>query len=251
MIRVFTRLLPLVALALWLSSCGPTYFLTMKPSRSSGEWAHGREVARQQHDSLDVRLSFVRYEPNQLVFEAEFRNNSDSAVLISPAAFYFQPIATQPVASTTAMGLLPGRVPAVDPELRLAELDRRAEEETRKATRAGILQFATTVACIALDVSSIGRKETSSQFQARQTLSATLPVAFAAARIEHSMAADELSAEAGIMADQALRKTTLEPGFKVRGTVYFPRCDQADLLRLTMPVRQQPVIFDFSQQRSK
>ena len=73
------------------TACAPTYQLGMKPARPSGLFTDGREQVQALADSVEVRLSFVCFEPTRVVFEAEYRNPTSPPLVIDPAAFRYEP----------------------------------------------------------------------------------------------------------------------------------------------------------------
>lgn len=84
------RSLPLLALTVLTTACAPTYQLGLKPAQSTNLFVEGREQALAPADSVEVRLSFVCYEPTRGVFEAEYRNPTRHALVAEPAAFRYE-----------------------------------------------------------------------------------------------------------------------------------------------------------------
>jgi hypothetical protein len=70
-------------------------------------------------------------------------------------------------------------------------------------------------------------------------------------RLEHSSAALQAQGQKQDVEARLLRKNTLLPGQGIRGYVYFPRTDKADVLRLSLPLRAQPLALSYSQLRSR
>lgn len=276
---LYFRLVPLLALVGLATACAPTYQLGLKPARATGLWAEGREQARAQTDSVEVRLSFVCYEPTRVVFEAEYRNPTTRALVVDPAAFRYEasrlpapalpagqrakrpkPLpgteVTAAVAAASAWLPLPPLPPqpvaAFDPEPEITALHDRAESEAIKAARVDWLGLALSVASLATDVASIGKRETEAQFQARAAINdvaVTYNVLSATTKIEHAVAAEVLQQRAAQLQDFALRKVTLAPGQQVRGYLYFPRYDAADGFVVTAPVGSRTVPLEFAQTR--
>ena len=277
----FFTLRPLrwLALAGLATACAPTYQLGLKPARPTGLFAEGREQVQAVADTVEVRLSFVCYEPTRVVFEAEYRNPTRHALVVDPAAFQyeasrrpapaFEPHARRPkplpgtevtaavAAASMALPLppLPPRpVPAFDPEPEITYLRATAAKEATKAARFDWLGLALGAASLATDVASIGRRETAAQFQSRAAIhdaAVTYNAISAATKIEHALAADVLQQRAAHLQDYALRKVTLTPGQQVRGYLYFPRYDAADALLVKAPVGSRVVPLEFAQVRRR
>jgi hypothetical protein len=60
-----------------------------------------------------------------------------------------------------------------------------------------------------------------------------------------------MQARAADLQEYALRKVTLEPGFEVKGYLYFPRYDAADALIVKAPVGAATVPLEFKQVRTR
>jgi len=270
--------LALVGLA---TACAPTYQLGLRPAQPSGLFAEGREQAKAMADSVEVRLSFVCYEPTRVVFEAEYRNPTRRALTIDPAAFRYEasrqaaplpapgqkakrpkPLPGTEVTAAVAAAsmalplppLPPQPVAAFDPEPEITALRERAEREADKAARIDWLGVALGVASVASDVASIGRRETAAQYQSRAAVhdvAVTYNTISAATKIEHAVMAEVMHARAANLQEYALRKVTLEPGQQVRGYLYFPRYDAADALVVKAPVGTAVVPLEFAQVRKR
>ncbi|WP_046244701.1 hypothetical protein [Hymenobacter terrenus] len=282
MLSLYFRRLQLLALVgLATTACAPTYQLGMKPARSTGLFVEGREQALATADSVEVRLSFVCYEPTRIVFEAEYRNPTHHSLVVAPAAFQYQatrlpapaPLAGQkvkrpkplPGAEVTAavaaasmslpLPALPSRpIAAFDPEPEIASLRATADKEAAKAARIDWFGIALGVASIATDVASIGKRETVAQYQTRTSLrdaAVTYSFISAATKVEHAAAAEVMQQRAANLQEYALRKVTLEPGQEVRGYLYFPRYDAADGLVIKAPVDSTTVPLEFVQVRRR
>ena len=277
----YLRSLSLLVLFGLATACAPTYQLGLKPARATGLWAEGREQARAQTDSVEVRLSFVCYEPTRVVFEAEYRNPTARALVIDPAAFRYEasrlpapalpagqqakrpkPLrgteVTAAVAAASAWLPLPPLpsqpVAAFDPEPEINALRDRAESAAIKAARFDWLGLALGVASLATDVASIGKRETVAQVQTRAAindLAVTYNVISAATKMEHAIVAEVLQQRAAHLQEYALRKVTLAPGQQVRGYLYFPRYDAADALVVKAPVGTRVVPLEFAQVRRR
>lgn len=248
--RFLLKTMAALVCAAALPACGPSYYLAMHPSNGSGTWADGAEIARQQHDSLDVRLSFARYEAGQLVFEAELRNGSARALTVGPTDFYVQPVATQPVASAAPAPALPSRLTAFDPEPRLQGLQRQVEHEAGDATRVTTAEVLTDLSHMAENVAAIKKKETKDEINARETKHQRENDYFTRQRLEAAAAAGQHRAQLEELRTQALRRATVEPGRTLRGYVYFPRIDLADVIRVSAPGLVPGTTLDFTQTRS-
>ena len=281
MLPFYFRSLRWLALAGLVTACAPTYQLGLKPAKPSGLFAEGREQAQAVADSVEVRLSFVCYEPTRVVFEAEYRNPTHRSLVVDPAAFRYQPSrlpapaptpgqkakrpkplrgaeVTAAVAAASAwlpLPPLPSKgIAAFDPEPEITSLRATADREAAKAARIDWFGLALGLASIATDVASISKRETVAQYQSRAAIhdaAVAYNVISAANKVEHAVAADVLQQRAAHLQDYALRKVTLEPGQQVRGYLYFPRYDAADGLVVKAPVGSNVAPMEFVQVRRR
>ncbi|HEX8328054.1 MAG TPA: hypothetical protein VF629_10980 [Hymenobacter sp.] len=269
-----------LALAGLASACAPTYQLGLKPATPTGLYAEGREQAQAVADSVEVRLSFVCYEPTRVVFEAEYRNPTRRSLVVDPAAFKYEanrmpapaapgrkakrpkPLPGAEVTAAVAAAsmslplppLPPQAVAAFDPEPEITTLRERAEKAARKAARIDWLGLALGAASLATDVASIGKKETEAQYQRRAAIhdaAVTYNVLSTAVKIEQAVASEVMHQRAAMLEEYALRKVTLAPGEQVRGYLYFPRYDAADGFVLKAPVGSGVVPLEFAQVRKR
>ncbi|SFP73454.1 hypothetical protein [Hymenobacter arizonensis] len=273
----------LAVLGLASTACAPTYELGLKPAQSSGLFKEGREQVLAVADSVEVRLSFVCYEGARVVFEAEYYNPTKRNLIVDPAAFQYQAsrLAPAPVpegqkkakrpkplpgtevtaavaAASMALPLPPlppQAVAAFDPEPEITALKERAEKEAIKAARIDWFGVALSVASIATDVASItNSKETRAQYETRAAIrdaAFTYNSISSATKIGRAVAAEVMQARAADLQEYALRKVTLEPGYRVQGYLYFPRYDAADGLVVKAPVGSNAVPLEFVQVRRR
>ncbi|MCC3152330.1 hypothetical protein Q3A66_03615 [Hymenobacter sp. BT770] len=273
------QLLALVGLA--TTACAPTYQLGLKPAQPKGRNNEGREQALAVGDSVEVRLSFVCYEPTRVVFEAEYFNPTKRTLVIDPAAFQYQasrlpapapapgqkakrpkPLPGAEVTAAVAAAsmalplppLPPQAVSAFDPEPEIMALAERAKKEADKAARIDWFGLALGAASLATDVASIGKRETAQQYQSRAAIhdaAVTYSAISTAAKIGHAVAAEAMHERAANLQEFALRKVSLAPGYQVRGYLYFPRYDAADGLVVQAPVGRSAVPLEFVQVRTR
>ena len=254
------------------TSCAPTYLLGVQPAAPHTLFASGPPQAEAQADSVAVSLNFLGYEPDYVVFNAEYHNNSRRPIEIMPTAFAYAPVRTAGVVPPTQrvqrgervpaavaaatqqaawLALPPAPLPALDPEPQIVHLQNGATQEAAKASRpdwAGVALFAVA---LGVDIAAAGRRtETYSQAQARAAIHQVAWVYNAVStsnRVRHATTAGALAQRADMLSQYSLRRLVLQPGQQVRGYVYLPRFDQADGLQVVAPVGQRQVALDFVQ----
>ena len=271
MLRRHYRSLAFAALALAAASCAPSYMLAVKPAQPNTLFASGQPQVEASADQVSLRLNFLGYEPDWVVLNAEYRNDSRQPVTIDPTAFRYEPLretataragvrvqrgALVPAATAAASqratwpALPAAPLPAFNPEAHISQLQDNAAREANRARRPDWVGVALFVAAVGSDVASLGRYETLAQARTSATLhdiAWTYNAISSANKLHHAVTAEVLAQRAQQLSEYALRTVTLQPGQQVRGYVYLPRFDAADGLRVLAPVGRQQVALNFVQ----
>ena len=267
-------LLPLLAVATF--GCAPSYQLGVQPAHPHSLFASGQPVAEAAADSVALSLRFLGYEPDYLVFDAEYRNDSPWPIEISPTAFAYAPVRAAGVVPPTQRirhgervpaavaaasqhfawpKLPPAPLPALDPEPQIVQLQNGAAKEATKASRPDWIGVALFAVALGADIASTTRRaETLEQAQARVAIhnaAWAYNTISTANRVRHAATADVLAARAEQLREYALRRVTLLPGQQVRGYVYLPRFDHADGLQVLAPVGRRQVALSFVQSHQR
>jgi hypothetical protein len=274
-VRYACRLLaPLLAFA--TIGCAPSYMLGVQPAQPNSLFASGQPAAEAAADSVALRLNFLGYEPEYLVFNAEYYNESRRPIEIVPEAFAYAPLRQAGVVPPTqrirhgervpaAVAAATQRLPwpalppapllALDPEPQIAQLQKDASREATKASRTDWVSIALFAVALGTDIASTTRRsETLEQAQARAVIH---NVAWAyntvstANRVRHAATAEVLAQRAAQLSEYALRRVVLQPGQQVRGYVYLPRFDHADGLEVLALVGRQQVALSFVQSHQR
>ena len=259
------------ALTLAASSCAPSYMLGVKPAQPNTLFASGQPQVEASADQVSLRLNFLGYEPEWIVLNAEYRNNSGRPVTIDPTAFRYEPLretavaragvrvqrgALVPAVAAAASQHAPwpalpaAPLPAFNPEAHINQLQDGAAREANRARRTDWVGVALFVAAVGSDVASLGRYDSPAQARTSATLhdiAWTYNAISSANKLRHAVTAEVLAQRAQQLSEYALRTVTLQPGEQVRGYVYLPRFDDADGLRVLAPVGQQQVALNFVQ----
>ena len=261
---------PLLGLA--TASCAPSYLLGVQPATPHTLFASGEPQVEAAADSVALGLRFLGYEPDWLVFEAEYHNDSRRPIAIEPAAFASVPLRAAelpagrphvqrgervPAAVAAASqhaawpALPPAPLLALDPEPSIDQLQQGANREAARASRPDWVGLALFAVALGADIASSTRHyETISQARGRATLH---EVAWAynaissSNRVRHAATAEAMAQRAEQLRGYALRRGTLPPGQQARGYVYLPRFDAADGVRVLAPLGHSPVALDFVQ----
>ena len=214
MIRLLSSLALAAGCCLLLPACSSTTYLALRPAQGSGEWRDGYELATTAQDSIRLNVKFVRYEGTQVVFWFGIDNQSSRPVLVAPESFAYLPVAMYLPRGETYLPYFKNAVAAVNPEGKLNAITQDLSQNLQ-ASRGSDLLLTPNYAV-----------------QTR--------IAGATGAVENRLERTEAEA-------QLLRKNTLPAGKTLTGLVYFPRTDNADALRFTVPMRTQPMEVEYRQ----
>lgn len=277
MVLRYTCRLLVSLLAAATTGCAPSYLLGVQPAQPHTLFASGELAAEAVADSVGLRLNFLGYEPEYLVFNAEYRNDSRRPIEIAPTAFAYAPVRAASVAPPTqriqhgervpaavaaATQQLswpappPAPLPALDPEPQLAQLEDGASHEAQKASRTDWVSIALFAVALGTDIASTTRRrpETIDQAQVRAAIhnaAWAYQAVSTANRVRHAATAEALAQRAGQLREYALRYVILQPGQQARGYVYLPRFDHADGLDVLAPVGRRQVALSFVQSHQR
>ena len=268
--NLYLRLL--LGLSALAPACTPTYLLGVRPAAPGTLFVRDAPPPEARADSIALALRFAGYEPEWLVFEAEYHNESRRVYTVDPVDFAAVParaaevlppgrrvrrgeLVPAAVAAATARApwpLLPPRpLPALNPEPDIQNLQATADREAAKANRTDWLGIALLAVAVGTDIASSTRtRETYGQAQSRAAIhdiAWTYNAISGGNRVRHAATAEAMARRAAQLRDYALRRTSLRPGQQVRGYVYLPRFDPADGLRVLAPLGNSQAAFDFVQ----
>ncbi len=251
-------ILALSTLALAGCFVSPKPVYRLRPVAGETRWLNGAEVVRNADDSVEVAASFLRQEGNELVFEVEIANFKYAQILVDPAAFYYQPVITgkdtlyRSGGGYAVQGEEKDRVSsrkifAIDPEARLLEIDQKSSRE--QAGYAMNIAVNTTLSLLDLfaDIATLGKEKTAEEIAEDTRYDLQRETDRIETEIDHENRVRQFSSVREKWEFETLRKTTLNPGESVIGTVYFPVHRQAKYVKLHFPVGESKTEFSFRQ----
>lgn len=156
--------------------------------------------------------------------------------LVDPAAMYVVPLngKYEPVKSDV--------IHVVDPEKQIAELDQKlAVNKSNRKAHVGLALLAAGID-IATGISAVSDNNPR-HVHIRTNL---FPYALAAGA-ENKMVASDLNQLRDTWRTTTLRKTSLKPGFSMRGKVLVPVIPEASYIQLVVPVDNELVRLNFMQ----
>ncbi|OON68601.1 hypothetical protein [Hymenobacter sp. CRA2] len=246
-LRLFKTALTASSLAL-LGACAPSYFVLVKPAATNGRLSDGMEVVASKADSLDVRLGVVSTTGQWLEFDVTVQNRSTRPVVVAPETFYLD--AYGATSGGTVVATAPLRVQAENPERNIQTLQQQAQYHEQKSTARPAGEMLSSLANLIDDFSGKRRRETEQQRTSRETNRQAEVARYEQERTNHAVQAASAREEARQLEANLLRKTTVAPGYALRGRVRFRRyTDAATRLRVVTPVAGRELAAEFSQQR--
>lgn len=238
--RAVTRLLSASLLVL-LAACvrPPEPNPQLQPVQPVDRWLRGKAYLKEVQGGLEVRAAFEDAGPGALLFDVVVANRGTAPVLVAPEQF-------QCVLGGLPEGsLAPREYAAVDPEVMIQQLGRasaatQAAKGTTHAFRGVFL-----LADLADTLTSSTQRSAREQREIRQDNRETVRDMEAADRNADARLSG-LAAQRRHWEEDCIRKTTLDPGYGLRGKVVFHLDSRrAGKVALRLPVGPQAFQFDF------
>lgn len=221
----------LLLVIILLTGCtvAPKPVYRAQPDKGSGVWNNGQELAQTQDGGLEMVMVFDSFRCGLLVFNMEFQNNCTETLTVDPAAFF--------LAEVREMGeddALPRY--AQDPEKVLLQNDlARSRAVARRETQQNadsFFSFASLVADLATDDSVLTEQQKQTHLQQDQEIELMQIRELQ----EHRQTMQSLQKNEYLWQNQALRKTTLQPGQSIGGEVLFNPRGLAGKFDVSCPV---------------
>jgi hypothetical protein len=207
----------------------------LSPEVEWTSWLLGREYAGLPVDSFEVVIAFDRTIGKSIVFDIEITNNSSKSILVSPEEFYYIPMRSLDDRDSSL------QIFAFNPENELLEIDKKVSRENASYASATATDAIFAVLELAEDIAAPNQGDLDEEIQEG--------VAREINRNEqeqtHHARVTNLSDLRAEWEMQALRKTTVDPDYQIRGRLHFPVTKNARFLRLSIPVgeNRETVLF--------
>lgn len=211
-----------------LQACAvPQPVSRLAPLEDNYEWLNGTEnLYFSTKDQLEVELQYIRSTPAYLLFEVGVRNLTDKTVLLDPTKFSMLPLMND---SLSANGLA---VFAVNPENQLLELDIQSNREVAEQTNEAGMELLSQGLNLASDIASIGQEKNAEEVEQEELERQQRRENYEVSQAESDIRLQSLDDRRHFWANRTLRKTSLKPGYEIRGTVFFPRNNKVTFLEI-------------------
>lgn len=221
---------------LFFSCSTPKSLVKLEPTQDATKWLYGQEFARDSVAGIIYEAGFDQIvEPNYL-FDFDITNRSNLEILIDPQNFYYIPLndSLQPIANEFYY--------ALDPEKEILDIEKRLSitEARRKSS------IALSIVGLGVDIATAAITATDHNPHndyIRTDMFNTVQIGNVANEFE----AADLTELRDSWSQSTIRKTTLEPGFSMKGKVFFPFFPKAKYLQFVLPVDDQQVQILFQQ----
>lgn len=254
--KYLTKSLHLLWVVFLLSSCAQP-LLKLSPVADKFIWNDGKQVVKQETDSLKVVTSFDGELGDYLVFDTEVFNRTKRSITFNPTDFTGVMLnQQQDTIRLRNLNDAPAYYLAADPDQKLLETDlamRKAEARLKRARVIGALLLVANVAADVATASSTKNKSDREWFRERNFFANNynlIGASQAVSNINYQESMGRLMHEKGNWQAETMRRTTLLPGESLRGFIYIQKYKGATFLRLDYQseLSPKPVSFLFRQE---
>lgn len=228
-----------------LTSCfSPKAVIRLKADEPKTTWDKGKEFISYKLGEYEVHTSYYGANDKNLIFDIEVVNNNGEEFLVAPENIKL--FTGQWNNATQSIKYNDNAVHALDPELELLNIDLANSKAEAASKNAGVAAVAIFAAAIPLAIVAAKSDAENSNSNDENDVSNTELVE---AGVDVALTANAVNQESQMAQIQsmndskytwetvALRKTTLSPGYSIRGLVFFPIPDtNFRKLRIDIPV---------------
>lgn len=235
-------LLSAFVLSILVSCATPQAIIRMQPTDKNVKWFYGQAFASDTLLGIVVQAAFERATSDYNIFSLSFTNNSNMDYLVDPSTFYFEDVSTNT--------LNPHIIKAIDPESILLDIDKQISQndaDIKNARISGAIITGTLVAAtVALAVSDDDRPNHNRHNDPDLFIAAPI-IIDNGNNYSNEVNISPLEQKRDTWETSTIRKTTLEPKYKVEGKIFFHRFEKPGIYNLIIPVDDQIINIQFMQ----
>ena len=192
------------------------------PLEENNKWWYGRQIIElPENDGVTMDLIFQKSTPQYLILDVSIQNRSDQTVLVDPLQFYMVPLERDTLRSVAPP------IVALNPEIVLLNLDRSESREIAEAQNSAYLEILSLTLDLASDISSIGEDEDSEvraqELEEREIRREDYEVE----QVNRDYRLGSLDEQRDYWENASIRKTSLDPGYELKGSLFFSRENKA------------------------
>jgi len=223
----------------------PSPIYRLSPLSDNTFWLFGQEYTRAANENMEIAIAFERMIDENIIFDVEISNISNQTILISPENFYYLPVDS----IGTAGGHPKTKILAVDPEIKLQEIDLEISKKTAKYRSDTGTDAAISLLDLIADMSTMGKEKTREESEKENQEDMD--------REESKYIRDEtykseifnLNALRDEWELSTIRKTSLLPDTYMQGRLFFPYRTGIKYMKIYIPVNDDLLTFTFLVER--
>lgn len=206
-----------VSIIYLLNSCASIPVATMQPINTETTYNWGKEVVSMNKNEVYINVAFLRSTDAYFLFEIELQNASGKTILASPETFFYQ------VMLADTLEPLGNRFPAVNPEIKLLEINKAEARENADSKTSYLLEFTSAVTNTVSDLSNINEQRTQEEIDKEEEEREERRNDYEMEEIERSLTFQSLNEKRDFWQNKVFRKTHIPHGYSLKGQVAFNR----------------------------
>ena len=225
-----------ISLLIFQSCSAPKSLIKLEPAQESTKWLYGQEFARDSVAGIIYEVGFDCIAEPSYLFDFDITNQSNLEILIDPKDFYYLPLndSLQPMVNEHFF--------ACDPESEILNLEKKIALTEKRRKNNVVLSLVGLGVDIATSAITATDHNPHNDF-----LRTDLFNAIQVGNMGNEFEAVDLRSLHDSWSQSTIRKTTLMPGYSMKGKVFFPFSPHAKYLQLVLPVDDQKIQILFQQ----
>lgn len=225
-----------LSLFLFQSCFSPQNIVRLQPEKDNIKWLYGQQFVSDSLYGIIYEVGFEQLKENKYWFDFNITNYSNMPILIDPAAFYIQ------ACNRNNQPLTENKISAVDPEKEILTLEKQlSKNKAREMNHIGLTVLAAT-ADIAAGIAVATDDNPHNNHMRTHLYHHAI-----ATGTHHAFHSQSLNEVMESWKSSTIRKTTLEPNYKMQGKVFFPTFREAAYIKLYLPVDSQYIEIRYKQ----
>lgn len=229
--------------------------MRINPEETQTTWEKGKEYVSYKKGEYETHCSYYGSNDKYIIFDIEVVNNKGNEFLVAPEKILLYPGKLNTATQEVTFDNTP--ISAIDPEMELLKIDMdnsRAEASLKNAQVASVIICAAAIPLAIAATSSDFHNNNSGE--RNNTVSNTEAVEVGVDLALGANAINQINQEDQIISlndsqytwkEASLRKTTLSPGYSIRGLVFFPILDiQVRKIRIEVPTPDDSITFKYN-----
>ncbi len=228
--KTYKTAIIIAALAMLTSCFSPKPIMRFKPEETQTTWEKGKEYVSYKKGNYEVHASYYGNNEKNIIFDIEVVNSKGVDFLVAPEDIKLYAGHWDNVSQNVIYDNIP--IHAIDPEAELLKIDMdnsRAEASRKNSQIAAVAIFAAAIplAIVAsnTDIKNSNSGNSNNSVNNTDLVEAGVDLALGATAINQMGTENQiisLNDNRNTWETASLRKTTLSPGYSIRGMVYFP-----------------------------